>query len=636
VKTINIAVLLVLASGCAASDGGKWKQGLLSVRISARDWGVQKLSEARYVSLGLLRALKKKPKLVVYEIARRVPRLSKPGAFRSFAPKLTDGAYLISRFRRGNTNSLGGYFSAFFRAPSTARLSLSSKNKGGLRLVYKNRSGGFSGAWIHLFDTMAPLSRRVYLDARKAAYLRFSIRGSRGGERLAIKLADAGWERKQDAALLGPLERFLPSPRIKRRFQPVLIALDKLPRSVDRRTLASLVLAARGRSSGTVYIKDLALVETPLSALPKEAGVSASAAQSRPRCSMWVWQTARIAAAQTGAAKLAAFCRKHGIGEVFLQLPYRFAGKGSVVEFRWQKREELRALVRRLHERGLSVQALDGDPQLAAAKNHGRLVAVIEAVGRYNQSVDKKERFDGLRFDNEAYLLPGFGGANKARIVSEYVAHLKKARAAAKRARLALALDVPFWLDSHDRFERPVAQFEGRALSEWVIDSSDGVAIMDYRTFAYGPDGVLAHARSELAYAARRKRRLLIGLETIALPEESLMSFSTSTSRAATRDALVVERVGDRLQMTLIPAEKRRAIGSSWRGSGRRLLELSRRIEVPSSKQTFSTLGPEVLRTGDAPDRARAGRPPGLCWFCLALLRGAFCAIDRQAGRSLV
>jgi hypothetical protein len=50
-------------------------------------------------------------------------------------------------------------------------------------------------------------------------------------------------------------------------------------------------------------------------------------------------------------------------------------------------------------------------------------------------------------------------------------------------------------------------------VSEHVIDLFDYVALMDYRHKAEGSDSILSHAASEIAYADRVGKKVVIGLE---------------------------------------------------------------------------------------------------------------------------
>jgi hypothetical protein len=143
--------------------------------------------------------------------------------------------------------------------------------------------------------------------------------------------------------------------------------------------------------------------------------------------------------------------------------------------------------------------------------------------------VPPEQRFHGVRYDVEPYLLPGFPGPRRAGILADYVRLIEAVSGAARAAELAVGVDIPFWLDGRDevtgaRFE---ALLDGRPTSvlSRILELADDVAVMAYRTFADGPDGVLAHTREELARAARDGVDVFVGIETTRLADERRYTF---------------------------------------------------------------------------------------------------------------
>jgi len=143
-------------------------------------------------------------------------------------------------------------------------------------------------------------------------------------------------------------------------------------------------------------------------------------------------------------------------------------------------------------------------------------------------------------------------------------------------------------------------EFRGtsKPVSEHVIDLVDTIAVMDYRTYAFGADGVLALARSEIEYAAKSGKRVFVGLETTHLPDEDLMDFEGPPSKGipdrAPGRAIVLIPDGDAAAFRLVePSEwpgLRAAAGSLlwW--------PVARLIRVPGDKLTFERSGVEALR----------------------------------------
>lgn len=65
-----------------------------------------------------------------------------------------------------------------------------------------------------------------------------------------------------------------------------------------------------------------------------------------------------------------------------------------------------------------------------------------------------------------------------------------------------------------DGFKKP--------LIEQIIEVTDNVALMDYRTAAGGNNGIIALAQNELSYASLKNKDVFIGLETKPLSDDNL------------------------------------------------------------------------------------------------------------------
>jgi hypothetical protein len=110
--------------------------------------------------------------------------------------------------------------------------------------------------------------------------------------------------------------------------------------------------------------------------------------------------------------QLAAFCKAQGMTDIFVQLPYAAAREQGSWRIRWDP-HALRPLLRALHGAGVRVDALDGHPRYVLTENHDMLVATIRAVGAYHRSAPPAERFSGIRYDNEPYLLRVLAGIHQ-------------------------------------------------------------------------------------------------------------------------------------------------------------------------------------------------------------------------------
>ena len=442
---------------------------------------------------------------------------------------------------------------------------------------YSDIPPGFAGFWIHLFNFKEPPDARVFLDTTPFSYLTFSIRGEKGGEELLLQIADRVAEKKQDSLTVGDVASFLPAGSIDSNWQQAWIPLTKLPEGLDRKELASLVFLVKQSGSGRVFVKDLGFtkkmgVQIPM---PEEP----TTLVRRLDKAMWLWETEKIVTNAEEQQKLMTFCNTQGITDIFLQIPYEAKKEKEEWEILWDS-SKVRPLIAGLHQAGVMVHALDGDPRFALEEWHGQVVATIQSIIQYNRRVTPQERFDVIRYDIEPYLLHNFAGVQKEAILKQYLSLLKVSQSLAKNANLTFGVDIPFW------FDEPIAEVEGRPVSELIIDIVDGIGIMDYRTQAYGADGVIANAYSELQYAAKQEKKVFIGLETYELPNETILEFGPQGNGS---QMLLKRLSGERIRLYWIPAGKwDRFKGDLQSSQDCLVLSQTHATPVPSTKLTFA------------------------------------------------
>jgi hypothetical protein len=328
-------------------------------------------------------------------------------------------------------------------------------------------------------------------------------------------------------------------------------------------------------------------------AFTKKKGVAISSAKNNqaPSCSsnkaMWLWETEKIIKNPEEQKTFLNFCKRQHITDLFVQIPYEAEKERKEWTISWDS-AGMRPLLSKLNQANIRVHALDGDPRFALKEWHGRSIALLEKIIQYNQSVSPKERFYGIRYDNEPYLLPNFSSIHKESLLKEYLELTEKSQALARQAGLTFGVDIPFWFDSINEFFEPMASVEGRPMSEQIIDVVDNVGIMDYRTVAYGADGVIEHGTNELKYAAKKGKKVFIGLETVWLPDETIYDFGPKGSGSR---LLIKTLDSKRIQITFIPE------GRTIDPQGALILYQTRQAQVPSSKLTFDKKKPRDLET---------------------------------------
>ncbi len=577
---ICVAILAPVFAGPA------WAQSKVSKEIALSDWGLTHPSQIGFMSLGILKT-KKGAEIIVYDIRDSKPRFSGTGDSKGRAPAFSGDVFLIGHFHEGNVNRLGGYFNGFKRAPSTASLAIDPAPDGtpALTFGYRNRPPGFSGFWVHLFDFKRPPAERVFLDATPFEYLTFAIRGHTGSERLDLRMADRTWEMREDSVRIGSIASFFARETLGQDWQRVWVPLEKLPASLNRRELASLVFQVPGKGEGRVYVKDVAL--TRKRGVPIPQAKATNVPRRLLAKAMWLWETNKVVQSEAELTALIDFCKRHAINELFVQIPYEAELENGAWVIEWDA-TPMRPFLARLHRSGIRVHALDGDRRYALRKWHGRVLGLIDRVVQYNKSVIPEARFAGIRYDNEPYLLPSFSGVQKESILGQYLELLENSQNRARQGGLVFGVDIPFWFDDVNEFFEPTAMVRGRPVSEAILDIVDNVGIMDYRTTAYGADGVIAHGMNELRYAEKAGKKVYIGLETVWLPDETIYEFGSKGRGSKVR---IEPLDADRMRLDWIPA------GVPVAAGGGRVLHQKRAVNVPSSKITFDRKTPEDLET---------------------------------------
>jgi hypothetical protein len=334
-----------------------------------------------------------------------------------------------------------------------------------------------------------------------------------------------------------------------------------------------------------------------------------------PHRATWIWNTEDLLQSSRELRALVEFLEEVGVDRVFLHLP-----GGPIRDARPEgvpiDPEALRPVVRSLTARGMQVYALDGYARYALPEFHSGVLNTIDNVAEYNADVRPNERFIGVRYDIEPYLLPKFHGPERAGLLTSLLQLTSASVARAHAAGLLYGADIPFWYDalSEESFEPVTVSFRGveKPLSQHLIDLVDDVSIMDYRTMAHGADGTVRHGRGELEYAESLGKPVFIGLETSSLPDEVLLDFQGEPRRGLPHPTpeetvVVAASRGDSIFTALItnpgrPSDALQAL-TGWLEANQLRREdvgwwpISRRVEVPASKITFAGREPRLLES---------------------------------------
>jgi hypothetical protein len=156
----------------------------------------------------------------------------------------------------------------------------------------------------------------------------------------------------------------------------------------------------------------------------------------------------------------------------------------------------------------IDVHSLDGFPEFALRQKHAIPLSVVDAIIDFNEAAKPNERFAGVHFDNEPYLLLGWHNEERReKILHDFLSLNVKCQRRVRKAGIEFGIDVPFW------WSMPDASRNGKAsgsvffnavrkpASHHCIDLLDNVGIMNYRDSADGADGLIAHGQDLLRYS---------------------------------------------------------------------------------------------------------------------------------------
>ena len=211
--------------------------------------------------------------------------------------------------------------------------------------------------------------------------------------------------------------------------------------------------------------------------------------------------------------------------------------------------QKFRTLLSQLKAHGMESYALLGSaplntPTYILEENRNLAEAMIQRVLDYNAASGPAERFVGLNIDIEPYLLRDWESRREERAV-QYLELSRRFMEMAEQSgqELQIGPATPFWFDTVLDIT-----FEGttKPLSQHVQDVHDYVALMDYRDWAEGPDGIMRHAQNELDYARSIGKSVVIGVETSRSSLEKMTFYEEGVAAMETELAIVARTWGDR------------------------------------------------------------------------------------------
>ncbi|MGA0588112.1 hypothetical protein ACO2Q2_13425 [Dyella sp. KRB-257] len=228
---------------------------------------------------------------------------------------------------------------------------------------------------------------------------------------------------------------------------------------------------------------------------------------------IWTWEAESYAMVKDPAVarEAVAYLQSQHIDTVYLYAD-AYQGHNLIVE----RPELYRTFIERLHRQHMKVYALLGSSYLHTERYvlpayRRQAEEMFHRVVKYNVAAPAAARFDGANLDIEPHILDEWNDHTRERLLAGFL-DMGRALMKIKRdhhATLTVGPAIPFWLDGIALDWRGVK----KPASEHAIDVFDYVALMDYRHKVEGSDSILSHAASEIAYAERVGKKVVIGLE---------------------------------------------------------------------------------------------------------------------------
>jgi hypothetical protein len=500
-------------------------------------------------------------------------------------------------------NALGGRYGAYALGASAASTEVGFDALGRNVMTFRcSRSGNPSancGLWMQLFDPTDPV--RTYLDASGAANLVIWV-NRRPGATFTLKMADAAWTRRDDSVPIGSLDSFSVE-EAEGDWQRIVVPIATLPNGLARDSLAMLVLEATVSGEAELLLGEVELcrlggqpmpLRPPPSTEPGDRGTSA----------LWVWNTRQLVDDARARADFLDFVGQRGFDRIFLQLVPE-PGRSHNLGFVPFDGPGIGPLVAQLRERGALTYAMDGDPYYADRRNHEGILATVRGLAEHNRSVPPAQRFHGVHYDIEPYLVPGFLAARRDTLLDGFVEIVAGISRIARGANLEFGIALPFWFDGADGYtgEFFMAELEGRRapVLEHLVRLVDELAVMDYRTSAIGGNGAVALVLDELEAARRAGIGVWVGVETAPLLDADAVSFS-GTARRGLPDGtegrwIVAEpRGGGVVRFWFVPEGGMSRLRDALAGDGAEPATLltwpaGPSIRIPGDSQTYHRLG---------------------------------------------
>lgn len=300
---------------------------------------------------------------------------------------------------------------------------------------------------------------------------------------------------------------------------------------------------SRGRAKKTTAptLSEPTAVTAPISAPQPTPVVTVSAplgtaANTR---SLWVWGAAEkiVTDAQAQDDFFAFAQAPHGDASLRLNRVYFYSdslsfGSGAPA---------LRAFLKRAHGAGIAVEYLTGSSKWALTGQGGSATSRVDKMITFNAGSEASERFDGMHFDIEPYLLAEWK-TDRATLAQNYmdILHISRAKIVASGQKLLLNVDIPTWYSAKvPEIWEPLTAYNTPV---------SGATIMNYfdedSTFLYGYGGKNTSGGIGPNLAKSNNLVLTFGAETMPIDPVSITFFEEGAASLSSVFAAAQEMFG--------------------------------------------------------------------------------------------
>ena len=169
-----------------------------------------------------------------------------------------------------------------------------------------------------------------------------------------------------------------------------------------------------------------------------------------------------------------------------------------------QRVAALGRFIRHARDRGISIEAVEGDPTMVEAAGLAHALGRARSIARYQAGAPANARLAAIQYDIEPYVLDSWGN-----YPWDHCGWAEAVRALAGAVGEPLHLVLPFWIS---------ADAKGRHFLEEVAGSVRMVTAMAYRTEL---EALTSAAEPLLAWGSEQGRPVRVALETGPVPEEA-------------------------------------------------------------------------------------------------------------------